>query len=119
MKVLITEGTSYYLVDLDEAKQLSLREVLVASAEDELVIVDLAAQDHVSLDTLLGEALNARVKPVKAPVATAKPKGTSTGSGRTTDELTLIREWATGQGLEVKGKGRVTNAVLQAYDAAH
>jgi hypothetical protein len=73
MKVLLTQGTSYYLVDLEKQKEQSLREVLLASADSELVIVNLADQDTTDLDQLLGEALAARATPVAEPVSPAEP----------------------------------------------
>lgn len=35
------------------------------------------------------------------------------------DELTKIREWATANGHEVSSRGRISQAVRDAYDAAH
>ncbi|MTE23407.1 Lsr2 family protein [Microbacterium sp. ZXX196] len=52
--------------------------------------------------------------------ATAAPKArgarSSGGSGR---DLAAVREWARANGHTVSDRGRVPEAVLQAYDAAH
>ncbi|MEK6310896.1 MAG: histone-like nucleoid-structuring protein Lsr2, partial [Curtobacterium sp.] len=35
------------------------------------------------------------------------------------EELSMIREWANGTGHEVSSRGRISQAVRDAYDAAH
>ncbi|WIE56317.1 Lsr2 family protein [Curtobacterium sp. MCBD17_003] len=48
--------------------------------------------------------------------------GRSTGSSAkrsNPDELTKIREWAAASGHEVAPRGRISQAVRDAYDAAH
>lgn len=48
--------------------------------------------------------------------ATASPKKAA-GTGRS--DLAEIREWAKSNGHEVSERGRIANAVVEAYDAAH
>jgi len=40
----------------------------------------------------------------------------STGSGRSRGETAAIREWANANGLEVSTRGRISSAVLEAYE---
>jgi hypothetical protein len=40
----------------------------------------------------------------------------STGSGRSRGETAAIREWAKDNGLEVSTRGRISSAVLEAYE---
>lgn len=44
---------------------------------------------------------------------------TSSGGGRSKDELSKIRVWASENGHEVSERGRISKAVTDAYDAAH
>jgi hypothetical protein len=46
-----------------------------------------------------------------------KSSGKSGGSGRS--DLADVRAWAKEQGMEVSERGRVSQDVLSAYDAAH
>ena len=43
----------------------------------------------------------------------------STGSGRSSEQLANVREWAVKNGHQVSPRGRIPAAVLDAYDAAH
>ena len=40
----------------------------------------------------------------------------STGAGRSREETTAIREWATANGLKVSDRGRISSTVLEAYE---
>lgn len=40
-------------------------------------------------------------------------------SGGAKRDLSVVREWARGQGLKVSERGRVAQVVLDQYDAAH
>jgi hypothetical protein len=57
--------------------------------------------------------------------AARKVSGRQTRSGSSTpkrgnsDELTKIREWANANGHDVSSRGRISQAVRDAYDAAH
>lgn len=56
-------------------------------------------------------------------------KSSTPGSGRTStgsapkrgnpEELAKVREWAKAAGYEVSSRGRISQAVRDAYDAAH
>ncbi|WP_425005748.1 histone-like nucleoid-structuring protein Lsr2 [Mycolicibacterium sp. S3B2] len=55
-----------------------------------------------------------------------RPKGSGsggarpgTGSGRSSEELANIREWAEKNGYEVSPRGRIKSEILDAYDEAH
>jgi hypothetical protein len=45
--------------------------------------------------------------------------GSSTAKRDNSDELAKIREWANANGHEVSSRGRISQAVRDAYDAAH
>lgn len=49
----------------------------------------------------------------------ASSSRSTSGSGRSSDELASIREWAKSNGHEVSERGRIKQEVLDAYDAAH
>lgn len=51
--------------------------------------------------------------------AVPTPIRTGLGSGRTREELAVIRTWAREHGHQVADAGMVRKAVLEAYDAAH
>lgn len=40
----------------------------------------------------------------------------STGTGRSREETTAIREWASANGLKVSDRGRISSTVLDAYE---
>ncbi|WP_442781438.1 Lsr2 family DNA-binding protein [Curtobacterium sp. 260] len=45
--------------------------------------------------------------------------GSTAKRGNSSDELAKIREWANANGHEVSSRGRINQAVRDAYDAAH
>ncbi|MFE2823475.1 histone-like nucleoid-structuring protein Lsr2 [Streptomyces sp. NPDC059271] len=53
------------------------------------------------------------------PAAVATPIRSGLGSGRTRQELALVRAWARENGHQVADAGVIRKAVLEAYDAAH
>ena len=117
MKVLITEGTTYYLVDLEKTKPKTLREVLLETDGSEVFTINLANQDITDLDQLLGEAIAARTRlvapptaPVRTRTTTAKTDGPSAGE---------VRAWCAEQGIEVNPKGRISAEIQEKYDQAH
>ncbi len=55
---------------------------------------------------------------VGAGKRTQKRAGSTGGSGRSKEELADIRAWATENGYEVSERGRIKQAILDAYDAA-
>ncbi|WFR68012.1 Lsr2 family protein [Curtobacterium flaccumfaciens] len=53
-------------------------------------------------------------------VSSRAGRGSSSSKPRSNpDELTKIREWAAANGYEVSSRGRISQAVRDAYDAAH
>ena len=48
-------------------------------------------------------------------VAASRPR-MSARAGRSREETTAIREWATANGLEVSARGRISSTVLAAYE---
>jgi hypothetical protein len=48
-----------------------------------------------------------------------RTNGGATAKRTNPDELAKIREWANGNGHEVSSRGRISQAVRDAYDAAH
>lgn len=51
--------------------------------------------------------------------STAKRATTASSSGRSSEDLAAIREWAKANGHEVAERGRIKKEILEAYDAAH
>ncbi|WP_182066889.1 histone-like nucleoid-structuring protein Lsr2 [Curtobacterium sp. ME12] len=53
-------------------------------------------------------------------VTSRSGRGSSSSKTRSNpDELAKIREWAAANGYEVSSRGRISQAVRDAYDAAH
>jgi len=55
-------------------------------------------------------------------VSTRSARSSSGSAGRArsnSDELAKIREWATANGHEVSSRGRISQSIRDAYDAAH
>lgn len=78
-----------YEIDLGEANASALRDALAP---------------------YIAAGRRARQQPVRRATSRRSGKGTFSGN---------VREWAASQGLEVPAQGRVPNAVLEAYRAAH
>jgi hypothetical protein len=58
-------------------------------------------------------------RPAQTRKTPAKPSSSSSGSGRTTEELARVRAWAKENGHEVSARGRIRADVLAAFDKAN
>jgi len=47
------------------------------------------------------------------------PKGKAAPVPSNREQLQAIREWAKAEGYEVSGRGRISRAIQEAFDAAH
>ncbi len=73
------------------------------------------------------EAASLRKALAKYLAASRKKSGSTGGRGRrasgrrggSSSDLNSVREWARGNGYQVSDRGRVSNAVMEAYSAAH
>lgn len=78
--------------------------------------IDLGAKNLAALEKALDKYLQV-ARPVfdEAP-RQARRTAAKRGSG---EDLTAIREWARGQGMQVADRGRVSAAIISAYHAAN
>ncbi|WP_420367063.1 histone-like nucleoid-structuring protein Lsr2 [Curtobacterium sp. L1-20] len=78
--------------------------------------IDLADNNADALREAFSDYLAAARK-----VSGSRQGRTSGGTARrgNSDELAKIREWANANGHEVSSRGRISQAVRDAYDAAH
>ncbi|MCA4995091.1 Lsr2 family protein [Tsukamurella tyrosinosolvens] len=80
--------------------------------------IDLKTSNATKFDNAIRKYIDhaRKVKPgTRAGGATRK----SSGSGRSTAELAVIRQWLIDNGHEVKPRGRIKTELLDVYDAAH
>jgi hypothetical protein len=83
--------------------------------------IDLNDEHAASLEESLAEWIGAARKTTgRSGGAAARPsgaRGSSSGPKRT--DLDAVRAWARDNGHTVSDRGRVSNKILEAYDAAH
>jgi Lsr2 len=84
-----------YEIDLNDANASKLRE---------------------SLATFVGAAQRVGGRAKRNSAATA-PR--ATGSGRSKEQTQAIREWARRSGHDISERGRVSTAIIEAFEAAH
>ena len=90
-----------YEIDLSDAHASELRTVL---------------QHYAAAGRRVGGRRDARVKgPSEARARVKAPSNSSSASAPPED----VRGWARAQGFEVSGRGRISSAIREAYDAAH
>jgi hypothetical protein len=80
--------------------------------------IDLADDNVDALREALSDYIASARKVSGGRAARTSTGGTSRKSSNA-DELTKIREWATENGHDVAARGRISQAVRDAYDAAH
>lgn len=108
--------TSTYLVDdLDGATEDV--ETVRFNAEGKDYEIDLSAANAARLREKLERFVSA-ASPVKAKAAGKRVRG-SRPAASGADQVKAIREWATSNGYEVSSRGRISQAVRDAFDAAH
>lgn len=103
--------------DLDGTTGVEIGVRTVTLVLDEIAVeIDLSEENREALHTELepffakGRKITGRVK--NAP---RTPRGMSEQRKRTR----AIREWAVGQGVEIGDRGRISQPIQVAYDAAH
>lgn len=85
--------------------------------------IDLGLKNRQAFEKDMAKWIEA-AEELEAPRRRGRPAGAKTtrkpsGSGRSKEELSNIREWAAKQDIEVSPRGRIPAEVLQAYDYAH
>lgn len=82
--------------------------------------IDLTSQEAEKFHKAIEPYLNAATKVSGGRSrSTAKRSTAANSSGRSSEDLTAIREWAKANGHEVADRGRIKKEILEAYDAAH
>jgi hypothetical protein len=81
--------------------------------------IDLGKKNQAAMDKALAKFIAAARKKSgsAAPAPRARRRAGLRVKGPT--ELSVIRAWAEGNGLQVSGRGRIPGEVQAAYDAAH
>ena len=78
--------------------------------------IDLADENAAQLREALSDYIAAARK---TSSRTGRSSSASTPKRGNSEELGKIREWAAANGHEVSSRGRISQAVRDAYDAAH
>ncbi|MBP2437241.1 histone-like nucleoid-structuring protein Lsr2 [Microbacterium amylolyticum] len=86
------------------------------SLEGKSYEIDLTEANAEKLKAALEPYVAAGRRVMSTVGATRRPTRKPVSGGR---DLTAVREWARAQGHTVSDRGRVPDAILQAYDAAH
>jgi hypothetical protein len=76
--------------------------------------IDLSSKNADKLRKALSTYVSAARKVGKAPTGRK-----SSGSGRSSEDLSKVRAWAKENGHEVSERGRIRGEILDAYNAAH
>ncbi|WP_420121135.1 histone-like nucleoid-structuring protein Lsr2 [Nakamurella sp.] len=81
--------------------------------------IDLNAEHREELESVLAKFLES-ARPVGAPVHSRRSRQTAKRVGRSDREQTqAVRQWAKENGYEVSERGRISNTVVDAFEAAH
>ena len=102
--------TTEYIDDLDGGKA---NRTVSFSFDETSYEIDLSKKNI----AVMTKAVKPYVEAARKVRGTQTRKASTSRSARRTD-LAEVRAWATANGLEVSGRGRVSAAVLEAYDAA-
>lgn len=94
----------WYEIDLSEAHASELRTVL---------------QHYAEAGRRTGGRRTARARAKGPPEAGNRLKGLSSAASNDAGPPEDVRGWARAQGFEVSGRGRISSAIREAYDAAH
>jgi hypothetical protein len=120
MKLLLNHEGSYYVVDLESLKPLSVVEVVTAAGDDSLVLADMRTLPETSLIALLTKALD--------QTQTSAPRTTRTTRTTTATDYSGARGWYSGlsdaekakitpDGKTLSDKGAIPVWLREAYDA--
>jgi hypothetical protein len=96
--------------DLDGSKGAS---EVSFSLEGIAYTVDLSKKNRAALEKALKPYIDAGTRVTKR--RTSGPRS----SAPSRKDLSAVREWARGEGIEVSDRGRVPKSVIEKYDAAH
>lgn len=107
----VTDDLDGTVLDTDDGETISF------SVEGRSFEMDLSNENA----TIFREALAPYMKVARSTSAprTGRTRTSSSGKQRRGYDLTTIRAWAQEHGYEVAPRGRVANAVIDAFNAAH
>ena len=116
---MATFTRTYLVDDLDESEE-DVENVLFA-LDGTNYEIDLSAANAGRLREKLARFIDAAsaVKVSKSAPAKRGPKGKAAPVPSNRDQVQAIREWAKAAGYEVSGRGRISKAIQEAFDAAH
>lgn len=69
--------------------------------------------------TKLKDALKPYIKVATKVTGRGGSRRSAGGSGRSSEELDAIRQWANANGHEVAARGRIKSTIIEAYDKAN
>lgn len=78
--------------------------------------IDLSEKNAAAFDKAMAKYVDSATR--ESGRRQASTRGAAPANGRRTD-LADIRTWATDNGYEVSGRGRIASEIIAAYDAAH
>ena len=85
--------------------------------------IDLSRKNASALEKTLRPYLSAARKVRSGSASTRRttrsPRGGGSSGRRQSRDLGAVREWAKENGHQVSERGRISSAILQAYDEAH
>ena len=83
--------------------------------------IDLSNKNFKALDKALQPYIKVATKVARGTGRNTSSRRRSSSSSRTGSrrDLSEVRAWARGQGIEVSDRGRVSRSVVEQYDAAH
>ena len=106
---------------IDDIDGSAAEETISFSLDGVFYEIDLTAENADALRSLFARYTeNARrIGRSAAPARRGGRGGRSAVARRSGAKPTEIREWARSQGMEVSDRGRISTAVIEAYEAAH
>lgn len=107
---------------IDDLDKSEAAETVEFGLDGKLYEIDLSTEHAIALRENLADYV-AAARPVRGKTADVAPTRTRRpASGKATvdrEQTAAIREWARQNGHTVSDRGRVPNAVLRAFEAAH
>lgn len=113
----MAEKITVELVSDLSQKQSDGMERVVWGLDGSTYEIDLTGTEAASLRKALAKYLAASRK--KSGSTGARGRRTSGRRTSSSSDLNSVREWARSNGYQVSDRGRVSNAVMEAYAAAH
>ena len=116
---MATITRTYLIDDLDESEE-DVENVLLA-LDGTNYEIDLSAANAGMLREKLARFIEAAsaVKVSKSAPANAGRKGKAASVPSNREQVQAIREWAKAAGYEVSGRGRISRAIQEVFDATH